>query len=132
MRRRAPGQVIERVAQHLDDDEEQEQRDGGGGDRLVLPMAVRMILVRRPPRGADADEPDDVRRRVGQRVKAVGENADGAGRVAERDLGERHDEIQREHPQQDAGDGGVATGPGAGSLGWGLASAEHWPLSTED
>jgi hypothetical protein len=41
-------------------------------------MAVGMILVGRLPRDPDADERDDVRCAVGERMEPVGENADRA------------------------------------------------------
>ena len=102
VRRRAAGQMIEGVAQHLDHDEQQEHRDGGGRHRLVLAVPVGMILVGRPARGAHADEADDVRRRVGQRMEAVGEDADGAAGVAEGDLRDRDGQIQDQHAHEDA------------------------------
>ena len=71
-------------------------------------MAVRMIRVRRLPRDLHADERDDVRRGVGERVEAVGEHADRAGHEPERDLGDRDDQIEDEDAEENAGDGGVA------------------------
>jgi hypothetical protein len=64
-------------------------------------------------RGADAHEPDDVRRGIGQRVKAVGEDADRAARVAKRDLGCGYRDVEEKNPEEDAGYGGVPRG------GWG-------------
>ena len=40
--------MIEGVPQDLDDDEEEEQDHRRRRDRLVLPMPVRMVLVRGP------------------------------------------------------------------------------------
>ena len=74
------------------------------GHRLVLAMTVRMVLVRRPSRDGDADERDDVRRRVGQRMKAVREDRDGPGRVSEDDLDERDREVEDEDAVEDADD----------------------------
>ena len=65
-------------------------------------MAVRMVGVRRAPRGRHADERDDVRGRVGQGVEAVGEDRDRAGRVAERDLGDGDGEVEEEDAPEDA------------------------------
>ena len=73
-----------------------------------------MILVRRPFRGADADEPDDVRGRVGQRMKPVGQNADRAARIAEQNLRRRDEEIQEKHSDEDARDACVAIGRKSG------------------
>ena len=69
--------------QHFDQHDDQEDQDAERGHRLVLAMAVRMVGVRRPARDRDADQRDDVRRRVGQRVEAVGEDRDRAGVVAQ-------------------------------------------------
>jgi hypothetical protein len=49
-------------------------------------MTVRMVFVRRFSRRAQADESDDVRGGVCERVEAVGNNADSAGGVAEQQL----------------------------------------------
>ena len=119
--RGAAAQVIEGVPQHFDEQQQQEHRERGRGDRLVLPVSVRMILVRRLTRGVNADQADDVRRAVGQRVKAVGQDADRAARVAERDLRHRDGEVQDENAGEDEGDFGVSRGDwGLGTRGWGL------------
>jgi len=46
-----------------------------------------MVVVGRLAGNAHADQRDDIRRGVGQRVKTVGQDADGARGQAERDLG---------------------------------------------
>ena len=92
----------------LDQDDDQEHEDAERGHRLVLAMAVRMVRVRRPPRRRHADERDDVRGRVGQRVEAVGEDRDRAGRVAERDLRDRDREIDPQDAVEDRDDFAVS------------------------
>ena len=70
-------------------------------------MAVRMIGVGRLPRSANAHETHQIRRRVGEGMKSVGENADRAARVTEHNLGDGGREIQDEDPHENAGDGSV-------------------------
>ena len=79
-------------------------QDAERGHRLVLAMTVRMVLVRRTPRDGNADERDDVGGRIGQRMKAVGEDRDGARRVSEADLDERDGEVEDEDAIEDADD----------------------------
>ena len=67
-----------------------------------------MLGVRRLARDPHADQRDDVGGAVGQRVKAVGEHADRPGRQAQRDLGQRDEQIEKEDTEENAGDGGVA------------------------
>ena len=67
----------------LDDDDQKKERDAAGGERLELAVAVGMIRVGRLLREPQSDERDDVRRAVGERVKTVGEDADGAAQLAE-------------------------------------------------
>ncbi len=119
--RRAAAQVIKGVAQDLEHHEQQEDRDGSRGNRFVLAMPVWVVVVGWAAGGADADQTDDIGRRVGQRMKAVRENADGAARVAERNLGERDAEVEEEDAEQDGSDGGVAIGRdwGLGIRDWG-------------
>jgi hypothetical protein len=69
----------------------------------------------------DADEADDVRRGVGQGVKAVRQNADRAARVSKRDLRGRHDEIEEKHSDEDLRDRGVTIGIRDSGLGIRLA-----------
>jgi len=57
---------------------------------------------------ADAEEPGDIRERVGQRVNAVGDDTDGAREIAEDQLRNRNGEVQEENLEQDGGDGLVA------------------------
>ena len=121
VRRGAAAQVIEGVAQNFDEQEHQEHGEGGGGDGFVLPVSVGMILVRRLTGGADAHQADDVRRAVGERMEAVGEDADGAARVPERDLGDRDDQVEEEHSDKDEGDF-ARDAKGLGTGGWGLGA----------
>jgi hypothetical protein len=58
--------MIDRVPQHFDDEQQQEHGDRRGRDGFILAMPVRMILVRRLPGRAHADEAGDVGRRVCQ------------------------------------------------------------------
>ena len=104
MRLDRPGQVVERVAQDLDHEQQQEHGDRRRGDGFVLPVAVRMILVGRLARRVHADQAGDVRRRVGQRVEAVGQDADRAAGVAERDLRDRHGQIEQQDANEHARD----------------------------
>jgi hypothetical protein len=60
-----------------------------------------MVLVGRLPRDRDADERDDVRRRIGQRVKALGQDGDRPGEIAQGDLDQRNREIQYENAVED-------------------------------
>ena len=65
-------------------------------------MAVGMVFVGRPLGRLDADQPDDVRGRVGERVETVGQDADRAAGVSERDLRQRDAEVEEQDFQQDA------------------------------
>ncbi len=98
----AGAQPAERALQDLDHHQEQEHEDAGGGEGLVLAMAVGMVVVGRLARRAHGDDGHDVRRAVGQRVEAVRNDADRAGRVAERQLGDRDREVEREDAYEDA------------------------------
>ena len=60
-----------------------------------------MIGVGRLLRKPQPHERHDVRRAVGQRMKSVGENADGAAELAEDDLRERDGEVQEEDADED-------------------------------
>jgi len=102
--------MVERVADDFDHQQEQEDGDGGGRHRLVLAVAVRMILIRRLPCGAHADQPGHVRRGVGQRVEAVRQDADRTARVAERDLGDRHGQVEQQDAKQHARDRRISVG----------------------
>jgi hypothetical protein len=66
----------------FDNYEKKEQRDAPGRHRLVLAMAVRMIRVGRLFREPQRDERHDIRRSISKRMKAVGEDADGAADLA--------------------------------------------------
>jgi hypothetical protein len=67
-----------------------------------------MVRVGRLPRGADANQPDNVGGAVGERVEAVGEDADRTGRIAEDDLCQCDREVEHQHAKQHARDRGVA------------------------
>jgi hypothetical protein len=60
-----------------------------------------MILVRRTIRRTDTDQADDVRAGIGEGMEAVGQNADRAAGVAERDLRHRDGEVQEEDANED-------------------------------
>ena len=96
--------MVEGVAQNFEDEQEQKNRDRRRGDGLVLSVTVRMVLVRRPLGRPNPDEADDVGAGVGEGVKAVREDADRAAGIAEQDLGDRDDEIQKQDAREDAGD----------------------------
>jgi len=104
VRLRSAGQVVDRVPQNFDDEQQQKDRDRRGRDGFILAMPVWMILIGRLPCGAHADEAGDVRRCVRQRMETVGQDADGAARVPEHNLGDRDEEIQEKNVQKDAGD----------------------------
>ena len=86
----------------LDDDQQQEHENSGGGERLVLAMTVGVIFVRRLARGAHGDDAHDVRGAVGQRVEAVGDDAERAGRVAKPEFGARDGDVEDENAREDA------------------------------
>jgi hypothetical protein len=102
LRRVAAAQAAECALQNLDYHQEQEHEDAGGGERLVLAMAVGMVVVGWLTRRAHGDDGHDVRRAVGQGVKAVRNDADRAGRVTERQLGDGDREVERENAYEDA------------------------------
>ena len=97
----------ERGLRHLNDHNQEKQRDAARGERLELAVAVGMIRVRRLLGQPQADERDDVRRAVGQRMKTVRENADGAAELAEDDLGQRDGEVQEQDADEDLANFGV-------------------------
>ena len=78
-----------RGSQHLHQHDDEEQHDRDRGHRFVLPMAVRMVVIGRAPRHRYADQRHDVRRGIGQRMEAIRDDRNGAGGVAEDDLGNR-------------------------------------------
>jgi hypothetical protein len=49
-------------------------------------MAVWVIGIGRPARDANPDQGDDIRSAVGERVEAVGQDADRTGEQPEHDL----------------------------------------------
>jgi hypothetical protein len=63
-----------------------------------------VVFVGRLARDAQADEPDDVGRRVSEGVIAVGDDADGAGGVAKHQLGKRHHDVQQEDLEENTTD----------------------------
>ena len=102
VRRVTAAQAAECPLNDLDDHEEQEDEDPRGGERLVLAMAVRMVVVGRLPRRPHRHDAHDVRGAVSERVEAVGDDAQGAGRVAQRKFGERDGDVQREDADENA------------------------------
>ena len=91
-------------APNLEHGDEEEDEDAGRGQRFILAVAVGMVFVGRFACGAESDEPDDVRRGVGERVVAVGDDADGSGGVAKQELGERHRDVQEQYLEKNAAD----------------------------
>jgi hypothetical protein len=61
-----------------------------------------MILVGRLARRPEPDEPDDVRRGISKGMEAVGDDADGAGRVTEDQFCAGDRQVQEKNPKQDA------------------------------
>ena len=98
----------ERVPRDLLDDEHEHDDDGGGRERFVFPVPVRVIEVGRLAGSAYADERNDVRRRVGERVKAVGDDTDSGGRVSEDQFCEANSEIGAENGDENPADLSVA------------------------
>ena len=97
--------MIERVAQDLEHDQQQERGDRRRRHGFVLAVAVGMVLVGRLPGGADADQADDVRRGVGQRMEAVGQDADRAARSSRRRSWRRATaEVEQQDADEDARD----------------------------
>ena len=67
-----------------------------------------MIDVGRLARGTQADDAHDVRRRIGERVKAVGDDADRAGGVAQYQLRPGDGQVEEEDAKENAADRVVA------------------------
>ena len=81
--------------------------------RVKMPHAASVSNLRWPygcvrsagrPRDAHRDEREHVGARVGERVEAVGGDADRAGPVAEHDLGPRDGEVEHQDVPENAGD----------------------------
>ena len=98
------------IARHFAQHEQHKHQDADRRHRLVFTMPVGMVFVSRPLRGRHADERDDVRRGIGERVKTVRENRDCAGKISERDLGDRNEQIEGENAAENADDRTVAIG----------------------
>src|ERR1051325_4952663 len=92
------------MLRHFDEYEQHEHENADGRHRFVLAMTVRMVFVRRPLRGRDADERHYVRGCVSERMKAVGENRDRSREVPESDLCECNKEVENEDAPEDADD----------------------------
>ena len=101
-RRPAVDQAIGRGRHHLQEHDDEEQQDADRGHRLVLAVAVRVIPIRRPARDRHADQRHHVRRGVGQGVKAVGEDGDRPGHIAQGDLDDGDREIEEEDAVENA------------------------------
>ena len=108
-RRAAGTHPRERGLRHLNHHDHQEERDDGGCQRFVFAMAVRMVGVRRLVRHAHAHERGDVRRRVGQRMETVGEDADGAAGIAEAHLANGDEKIEEQDPNENDPDFAVSS-----------------------
>jgi hypothetical protein len=67
-----------------------------------------VVEIGRFERRAQADERDDVRRGVGERVKTVGDDADRRRRVAEDQLGDGNRDVRCEDTNEYAGDRAIA------------------------
>jgi hypothetical protein len=67
-----------------------------------------MVLVGWALCGGYTDQRHHIGGCVGKRMKSVGEDRDGAGKVPKRDLRERDNQIESEDAPEDAGDGTVA------------------------
>ena len=99
---------IHRRPQDFDQDGDEEEQNRERGDRFVFAMAVRMIRVRGATGDRDPDQCNDIRGAIGKRMKTFGQDRNRAARVSERDLGERHGEVDPQHPPQHPRDFRVA------------------------
>jgi len=71
-------------------------------------MTVGVVGIRRTARDGDADQGHDIRGRVGERVKPIGEDGDRAGVITERHLRNGNEEIENKYAVEDPRDFGVA------------------------
>jgi hypothetical protein len=88
--------MVERIAQHFQHHEDEEDRHRRRGNRFVLPMPVWMVFIRRPLGRPNADKTDEVRCRIGERVKPIRQDADRAAPISECDFGQGEAEVQEE------------------------------------
>src|SRR5262249_28729011 len=109
----------EGIARDLEQDEQHEDENADRCHRFVLAMAVRMVFISRPLRRADADERDDVRRGVGQRMETVGEDRNRSRPVAESDLSERDEKVEDENASENADNELVASAQNTCAVGIG-------------
>jgi hypothetical protein len=91
-------------AHDFDHHEQQEHEDAGGRQRLVFAVPVRMIFIRRFTRGAQPDQADDIRRAVGEGMKAVGNDADRSAGVAKHQFGAGDANVEDQDSKEDARD----------------------------
>ena len=69
-----------------------------------------MVLVGRLASRMTPTRPTTLEARIGERVKAVGQNADGAAGVAEHDLRDRDRQIQHQDADEYGSDRRIAVG----------------------
>ena len=98
----AAAEALEDILQHLPARQQHEAADAERGDRFVLAVAVRVIDVGGIGGGPQAQQADDVGRRIDQRVEGVGQHGDGAGERADEKLDRGDDHVEEqdadEHP----------------------------------
>jgi hypothetical protein len=70
-------------------DREQQQPIGISGQRLISAMAIRALVTRRAPAGADCDHGKDERATIRQHMGRLGQQGDGAGPESTNGLYER-------------------------------------------
>ena len=95
-RQAAPQQAVDRAFADRVAREREHDPDQRGGEGLELGVAVGVLGVGRPRGEPHADQPDDVRGAVEQRVEAVGLHGRGVTDDAVDELGERHGQVERE------------------------------------
>ena len=108
MRWDTAGETSDRRAHDFDDGQQQEDEDAGRGERFVLAVAVRVVFVGRLERGARADQAEDIGGGVGERVEAVGDDADRPGGVAKHQLRPGDGQVEEENAEENPRNRGVA------------------------
>ena len=107
-RLRVGGEPCQRRAHDFDDRQQQEDENARCRQRLVFTVAVGVILVGRLLRGARADQAEDIGRGVGERVEAVGDDADCPGGVPKHQLRPGDRQVEEENAKKDPRNRGVA------------------------
>ncbi len=102
-----PVEGVERVAEHLDDDHHQEHATAAAATVSYLRWPYGWSSSGGRPAARTPTRPTTFDAGVGEGVEAVGENADGAARVAEGDLGDGDDQVEQQDAGQDTRDRGV-------------------------